>query len=93
MLKDSPKDLRQTGVDPEENPTLEIALLMDATGSMQSWLDKAKQTLNSIIDKIIEECKEEGNLKVRVCFIGYRDIKEKERFRVKPFTDDINAIK
>lgn len=92
-LKNKTKDLRVTGLDVEANPTLEIALLMDCTGSMQSWINKAKETLNEIIDKVVEECKEEGNLKVRVSFVGYRDIKEKERFRVMPFTEDINAIK
>lgn len=66
---------------------------MDCTSSMSSWIKKAKETLNKIIDQIIEECKEEGNLKVRVCFVGYRDIKDGERFTIKPFTDDVNAIK
>jgi len=66
---------------------------MDCTASMQSWIDKAKETLNEIIDKVIEECKEEGNLKVRVCFIGYRDIKEAERFRVLEFTENIDQVR
>jgi len=65
-----------TGEDNEANPTLELALLMDCTSSMSSWIAKAKETLNEIIDKVVEECKQEGNLKVRVCFVGYRDIKD-----------------
>lgn len=93
QLKNPSKELRVTGEDDVENPTLEIALLMDCTASMQSWIDKAKETLNEIIDKVIEECKEEGNLKVRVCFIGYRDIKEKERFRVLEFTENIDQVR
>jgi len=75
-LKDPIPKLRVTGVDNEANPTLEVALLMDCTSSMSSWITKAKETLNEIIDKVIEECKEEGNLKVRVCFVGYRDISD-----------------
>jgi len=89
MLKDESKELRVTGLDPEENPTLEVALLMDCTGSMQSWINNAKETLNDIIDKVVEECKGEGNLKVRVSFIGYRDIGDRERFCVMPFTENI----
>jgi len=88
-LKEQPKELRVTGVDNEANPTLEIALLMDCTSSMSNWIRKAKETLITIIDKIIQECKEEGNLAVRVSFVGYRDIKDTHRFRVMEFTDNI----
>jgi len=63
-----------TGLDAEENPTLEVGLLMDCTSSMSSWIVKAKETLVEIINKVVEECKDEGNLKVRVSFIGYRDV-------------------
>ena len=47
---------------------------MDCTSSMSSWINRAKETLNDVIDSIVEECKNEGNLQVRVCFVGYRDI-------------------
>jgi len=73
-LKEKTKDLRVTGLDAEENPTLEVGLLMDCTSSMSSWIVKAKETLVEIINKVVEECKDEGNLKVRVSFIGYRDV-------------------
>jgi len=93
VLKEPSKELRVTGVDNEANPTLELALLMDCTGSMSSWITKAKETLKEIIDNVIEECKEEGNLKVRVSFVGYRDIKDRTRFEVKPFTDNLDEMK
>ena len=73
-LKEKTQDLRVTGLDAEENPTLEVGLLMDCTSSMSSWIVKAKETLVEIINKVVEECKDEGNLKVRVSFIGYRDV-------------------
>lgn len=92
-LKENTSDLRVTGEDNEVNPTLELALLMDCTSSMSSWITKAKETLNEIIDKIVEECKEEGNLKVRVCFVGYRDITDRSRFEIMEFTEDVNAIR
>ena len=60
---------------------------------MSTWIQTAKETLNDIINNIIEECKNEGNLKVRIGFIGYRDIKEAERFRVLPFTNDTESVK
>ena len=63
-----------TGLDAEDHPSLEVGLLMDCTSSMSSWIVKAKETLVEIINKVVEECKDEGNLKVRVSFIGYRDV-------------------
>ena len=35
----------------------------------------------------------DGMLRVRVCFIGYRDHKDKVRFEIKHFTEDIEEIK
>lgn len=69
--------MRVTGEDNELNPTMEIALLMDCTSSMSTWISAAKDTLYEIIDKIVEETRSECDLKIRVSFIGYRDIKDK----------------
>ena len=60
---------------------------------MSSWIVKAKNTLNEIIDKTIKECEEDGSLKCRVSFVGYRDIKDKRRFEVMPFNDNIDEVK
>ena len=86
-------DLRTTGADVDADPTLEIGLLLDCTGSMGSWIDRAKKTIHEIIDKSIKECEEDGSLKCRVSFIGYRDINEARRFEVKPFSDNIDEVK
>ena len=93
MLQQKTIDLRVTGND--DDAFLEIGLLLDCTSSMSSWIERAKETLLEIIDKIIEGCKEDGEkLNVRVSFIGYRDIGDKDaRFVIKPFTDDIQSVK
>ena len=91
-LKVKTSELRETGQDVEENPTIEVGLLMDCTSSMSNWIVKAKETLVQIINKVVEECNSEGNLKVRVSFIGYRDIND-NRFSVLPFTEDVDAVK
>ena len=93
QLAEEAKELRATGADNIANPSLEIALVMDCTSSMSSWISRAKETLNDVIDSIIEECKNEGNLQVRVCFVGYRDIRDSQRFRVLPFTDNIESVR
>lgn len=93
QLKSPAVDLRQTGADVEADPTLELGLLLDCTSSMSSWIVKAKKTLTEIVDKAIKECEEDGSLKCRVSFVGYRDIKDQRRFEVMSFSDDIDAIK
>lgn len=50
---------------------LELCLLLDCTGSMASWIQRSKDTLKSIIESVKAE---NQGLKVRVCFIGYRDV-------------------
>ena len=76
QLKTPSIDLRKTGADVETDPTLELGLLLDCTSSMGSWISRAKKTIHEIIDKSIKECEEDGSLKCRVSFVGYRDIKD-----------------
>lgn len=75
----------------EEKEILEIGLLLDCTGSMSSWIYRAQQTLKTIVDDAVESC--DGKLKVKVSFIGYRDHKDKNRFEIKHFTENIQEIK
>lgn len=93
MIKGPSKDLRKTGVDVEEEPTLELGLLLDCTASMSSWIAKAKKTIVEIIDKAIKECEDDGSLKCRVSFVGYRDVKDKRRFELMPFNQNVEDVK
>jgi len=70
--------------------TLDLCLLMDCTSSMQEWIERSKETLHDIINNIKAE---NEDLRVRVCFVGYRDIKDTERFCIKPFTEDLDDVK
>ena len=56
--------------------TIEISLVLDVTASMGSWVDKAKETINEIIDKVVKDSEEEGKVNVKVSFIGYTDHSE-----------------
>lgn len=69
---------------------LDLCLLLDCTGSMASWIERSKNTLKEIIDTV-----KAGNpgLSVRVCFVGYRDIKDRERFSLMDFSEDLDAVK
>jgi len=50
---------------------LDLCLLLDCTRSMNSWIERSKDTLKQIIDNVKSD---NPDLEVRVCFVGYRDI-------------------
>jgi hypothetical protein len=94
-IKKAPKAAKVTKSESLKNTvsgrTLDLCLICDCTGSMYSWIQRAKDTLHSIIDSV-----KIGNtgLKVRVAFVGYRDIGDgKKRFSVINFTEDVDSVK
>jgi len=70
---------------------LDLALIMDCTGSMAPWIENSKETLTNVIDQTIEG---NANATVRVAFIGYRDFVDGDNiFSIQDFTTDIQAVK
>jgi len=69
---------------------LDLCLLMDCTSSMQVWIERSKDTLKDIINNVKLSNPE---LEVRVCFVGYRDIKDEVRFCIQDFSEDIELVK
>ena len=65
--------------------------MLDCTGSMASWIDRAKKTLQEVISNVVDSC--DGKLKVRVCFVGYRDHCDAERFAIHKFSDSIPEVR
>jgi hypothetical protein len=83
------KDKKNEGLDTTGNSKiLELCLLLDCTGSMGSWIERSKTTLKEIIHSVK---KENDSLVVRVCFVGYRDIGESNRFDIFQFSEDLDA--
>ncbi len=72
----------------DDKKSLEMCLLCDCTGSMASWIQRSKETLSGIINNVKNE---HGDLTVRVSFVGYRDIKDKPRFEIFEFSEDLDA--
>ena len=98
LLQKQTPEFRDRIQDPQsekQSDYLELGLILDATKSMKPWINRAKETLSEVIDSVIKESKEEGEnpLIVRVCFIGFRDHKDDERFSICPFTENIQEIK
>lgn len=73
----------------EEN-ILDLALVMDLTGSMGDWIENTKDTLIQVIDTVVEKNPE---LQVRVAFVGFRDFVDDEIFTVHDFTFDLENMK
>jgi Mg-chelatase subunit ChlD len=73
-----------------EKKSLDLCLLLDCTGSMASWIERSKNTLKEIIDNVR---KDNPDLEVRVCFVGYRDVQDHPRFSLHDFTTDLEKIK
>jgi hypothetical protein len=74
----------------EQKQVLDLCLLMDCTSSMQIWIERSKDTLKEIINNVKTY---NPDLEVRVCFVGYRDIKDDVRFTVHDFTNNIDDVK
>ena len=70
---------------------LDLGLLCDVTGSMCSWIERAKKTLKEIIANVVKSC--DGKLKVRASFVGYRDHCDTKRFDIIEFTDNIDQVR
>lgn len=71
VIKDKKVAIARDIIKDKATDLLEVGLLCDCTSSMFSWIDRAKKTLIQIMENLVASC--DGNLKVRVCFIGYRD--------------------
>jgi len=71
----------------KSSKVLDLCLLLDCTASMSSWIQRSKDTLKVIIDNVKAD---NPDLEVRVCFVGYRDIRVKPRFSIHEFTSDLD---
>lgn len=67
-----------------------LGFLMDCTGSMQPWIDDAKNQIDIIIT---ETQREYPDTDIHVGFVGYRDYGDAEPLIVMSFTRDIASIR
>ncbi|XP_041363837.1 uncharacterized protein LOC121379331 isoform X2 [Gigantopelta aegis] len=71
---------------------LDIAFVMDCTGSMGKYIDAAKHNIENIIDSIVAD----GNVEVHMAFIEYRDHPPQDDTfvsRYHDFTDSVSEMK
>ena len=77
-----------------KDTTLDIMFIMDITGSMGMWLQEAKTNITNIITEITENnpCS-----KIRIGFVGYRDITDETKpvgqYVSLDFTENVEQVK
>ncbi|MEM7411698.1 MAG: vWA domain-containing protein [Myxococcota bacterium] len=74
---------------PSETPRVEVAFVLDTTGSMSGLIEGAKQKIWSIANQLASG---QPRPEVRMALVGYRDRGDAYVTRVFPLTDDIDAI-
>ena len=62
---------------------IDLAFLMDCTGSMERWIQAAKNQITKIVDDTIAQ--HGHDIHIRVGFVGYRDYGDSERFVIRDF--------
>lgn len=70
------------------NSSIDIVIVMDCTGSMGSWIEAAKSTSLSTVQRLRQAA---PNAKFRLGFVGYRDHGDSDAIITVPLTDDVAA--
>ena len=90
-IKEKKENLKNKNKIGDSEDSLDLALICDCTGSMSSWMTRAKETIQSIIDNVLSS---HSGLKVRIAFVGYRDFSDGPRqYAVHDFTTNIDEIR
>ena len=70
------KHIEETGIIMEGTVTLDLVFIMDITGSMDTYLNFAKEKILKIINKITKD----SNVLVNLGFVGYRDYFDSKKY-------------
>jgi hypothetical protein len=64
---------------------VKLCFLVDCTGSMEPWIQAAKDQMKAILEKTQSD-HSDADLRFQVAFVGYRDYGDEHQFEVVPFT-------
>lgn len=80
----------KTGADGTQPPSIDVCLLIDATGSMSTWIEAARATALSTAEQI--RAKVPG-AKYRLGYVAYRDLCDGDtRFDIGALSEDVSAV-
>lgn len=73
---------------PVEN-TLDLAFVLDVTGSMAAEIEAMKKTIDAVATEIVRA----GESQVRLALVAYRDYGDQPEFQFVDFTSDLSAFR
>lgn len=68
---------------------VDLAFIIDCTSSMSPYIESVKTSIKEIVHEV---SRTNGNLKIRLAVVAYRDIADTERFEVLDFVDSIGTF-
>ena len=80
----------KTETDTTKQDTIDVCFLMDATGSMGSWIKQTKENIIQIIDQMKTET---PNQVIRLAITAYRDYTDSQLLETFPFSTDYEEFK
>ncbi|CAD8169819.1 unnamed protein product [Paramecium pentaurelia] len=89
-LRFDKQKLQKLQDDIKERNILDVVFIMDCTGSMEIWIDSARESISSIIDIFNKTV---SQTLIRIAFVGYRDFKDDKHIQYHDFTTDVDLIK
>ncbi|CAB9518087.1 protein kinase vwkA [Seminavis robusta] len=72
-----------------EAETVDLAFLLDCTGSMTSLIEATKSSMKDVVRKVTRT---NAGLQLRVAVVGYRDIGDTNHFEILDFTPSVDVF-
>eukprot|EP00043_Microstomoeca_roanoka_P017978 m.189528 g.189528 ORF g.189528 m.189528 type:complete len:1168 (-) comp16746_c0_seq2:220-3723(-) len=60
----------------QEREAINVIFLMDVTNSMRSWIERAQQDIQRMIDVLVDAMQSLELFRLRLAFVGYRDYED-----------------
>lgn len=74
---------------PSSGSTLDLAFVLDVTGSMSAEIEAMKATIDTVAAQIVSA----GQADVRLAMVAYRDYGDTPEFEIQDFSDDVNSFR
>jgi hypothetical protein len=71
--------------------TVDYCFLIDCTGSMQPYINQARDAIRNIVEKATDLESAAGA--IRCAFVGYRDFGDAKQFEILHFTENVDQFK
>ena len=83
------KDIRRVLLAVSASENVDLAFILDCTGSMESFIASAKKSIRDIIERLRSTNR---SINLRLAVVGYRDIGDSKRFEVLDFVSSVSNL-